>query len=542
MTCCINFCFSSKGVKNMTYQPRRLSVLCLSLVITALGAIDALGQSSPQPPAEIDRYVQKALVDWGVPGIAVAVVRGDTVLFAKGYGVRELGQSGRVDEHTVFDAASITKSFTATAAAILVDEGRLRWDDRVQQYLPELEFPEPYLTANMTLRDLLSHRVGLQAANFVWRFTGYDRAEVLRRVRFLHTVMPFRSGMVYWNTGYMIAGEAVSRAAKMPWGALIRQRLLEPLEMRDSFLWSERDSGPGARALNVAKSHIVSDGKQIPIDNRDGAAGRDGRNVTEAAGAVQSSVYDLTRWMILHLNNGVIEGRRLVSDSTMQEMHSPQVIVPTPASFRAARQLEFFATYGLGWQVWDYRGHPMLWHSGSGNGQIAYMALLPRDRLGVVVLINSWRAPILHGALASRIVDHYLGFAPRDYSAEALRGDSAALKRAAESWQKFLQTRDTVARAMRPATGYAGVYDDSLHGAITVRPAGGSAPLTLQMGRGEIADLERWNGDSLFVKWRNPVYRDNFPTLAIFSRDVAGTATGLMMRLNRDTVRAVRRR
>jgi CubicO group peptidase (beta-lactamase class C family) len=338
----------------------------------------------------------------------------------------------------------------------------------------------------------------------------------------------------------MIAGEAISRAAKMPWSSLIRQRLLDPLHMVDTYLWSERDNLRAARAGNVATSHIVADDKQIPIDNRDGAVGRDGRNVIEAAGSVQSSAHDLTRWMILHLNNGVIEGHRLVSDSTMQEMHSPQVIVPTPASFRTARQLEYFASYGLGWQVWDYRGHPMLWHSGSGNGQLAYMALLPKEKLGVVVLINSWRAPILHGSIAARILDHYLGYAARDYSAEALRADSAARKRGAESWQRFLQTRDAAERATRPARDYAGVYDDSLHGAVTISPGG--SLLTLQMGRGEIADLERWNGDSLFVRWRNPVYREDFPTLAVFSRDAAGIATQLNMRLNRDTVRAAKRK
>ena len=519
----------------MRYKP----VQPVRSILTILGALLApLPSGAQQPPSVLDQYVQKALTDWNVPGIAVAAVRGDTVLFARGYGVRTIGKKDKVDEHTVFDAASLTKSFTATAAAILVDEGRLRWDDPVRRHIPEIEFPDPYLTANVTMRDLLSHRTGLQTANFVWRFTGYDRPEVLRRVRFLRTEIPFRSGMVYSNTGYMVAGEAIARAAGISWTRFVRQRLLDPLGMSDSYLWSERDTLEARRGGNVAMSHIVVDDRQIPVDNRDGAVGRDGRNVTEAAGAVLSSVSDLAKWMMLHLANGTFAGKRIVSDSAIQETHAPQVIVPTSAAFRAARQLNFFATYGMGWQVWDYKGHVMLWHSGSGNGQIAFMAILPKEKLGVVVLINSWRAPILHGGIAGRVLDHYLGLPTPIDSGAALKSDSAARRRAHDNWLRFLATRDSVPRALKPVQDYAGVYDDTLHGAITIRPGG--KLLTLQIGRGEIADLERWNGDSLFVRWRNPVYREDYPTLAIFSRDPSGAISKFTMQLNRDRITAIR--
>lgn len=509
----------------------------ISLQFPVLGA--AQSPRVAPPPTELDAYIMKALADWGLPGLAVAVVRNDSVLFAKGYGVREVGKADRVDEHTVFDAASITKSFTATATGMLVDEGRMRWDEPVRTYVPEIVFPDSYLTANVTIRDLLSHRTGLQAANFMWRFTGYDRAEVLRRVRALRPEMPFRSGMVYSNTGYMIAGEAAARAAKSDWSTMIRQRLLEPLGMKDTFLWSERDT-PIASRGNLAVSHIVVDGVQRPIDNRDGAVGKDGRNTIEAAGAVQSSVWDLTTWMRFHLANGMYAGRRLVSEAAMEEMHSPQIALPSPAAFRTARQVEFFLAYGLGFQVWDYRGRVMLWHSGSGNGQFAYMALLPKEKLGVVVLINSWRAPVLHGALASRILDHYLGLATRDYSGDALRSDSSARIRGHDAWHRFMATRDTAnPQPKRPASAYAGVFEDSLHGRVTIAPSGKF--LTLQMAGGEIADLTTWNGDSLFVTWRHPVYRNDYSTLAVFSDDDAGKPRRLTMRLNRDVVVASRR-
>ena len=157
----------------------------------------------------------------------------------------------------------------------------------------------------------------------------------------------------------------------------------------------------------------------VPSNNRDGAVGKDRTQHDRGSGAVQSSAWDLTKWMRFHLANGMYDGRRLVREAAMEEMHSPQITVPAPAAFRAARQVEFSLIW-VGFHVWDYRGRVMLWHSGRGNGQFAYMALLPKEKLGVVVLINSWRAPILHGALASRVLDHYLGLLPRDTVGDAL--------------------------------------------------------------------------------------------------------------------------
>jgi CubicO group peptidase (beta-lactamase class C family) len=515
----------------MTYR-RRFVALALALVSLGSGL---RAQSHRNVPPALDAYFSKALADWGLPGMAIAVVRNDSLLFAKGYGVRELRKNAPVDEHTVFDAASLTKSFTATAIGMLVDEKRMRWDDPVRSHVPELELPDPYLTRNVTVRDLLSHRTGLQAANFMWRFTGIDRAEAIRRMRFLRPEIPFRTGMVYSNIGYTLAGEASARAAKVSWDSFIRSRILEPLGMRETFLWSERDAHASG---NVASAHAEIEEVHVAIDARDGTQQRDGRISTAPAGSVQSSVWDLARWMRFHLARGTLDGKRFVSEAVMDEMHAAQVIVPTNRAFRAARQLEFGAAYGLGWQVWDYRGRPMLWHSGSGNGQIAYLALLPKDGLGVVVLINSWRAPILHGSLASRIIDHYLGFETRDYSADALRGDSAARARAHDAWMRFESTAAATPAFVRPAGSYAGVYDDTLHGKLTITERGNK--LLLQMEQGATARLEPWNADTLFVRWDFPIFREAFTTTARFDVRQDRVASFHMV-LNRDTIRAVRK-
>ena len=345
------------------------------------------------------------------------------MVFAKGYGVRELGRPEPVDEHTVFDAASLTKSFTGTLAALLVEEGKLAWDDPVRKHLPGLRFPDPYLDEHVTVRDLLAHRTGLHPANMMWVLTDVDRAEVLRRARCLPATAGFRADMVYSNVGYSIAGEALAAAGGASWEALVRQRLLAPLGLGETTA-SYEEAG---RLANRATSHTLIDGVQRPIRRETQ------RHTIAAAGDVQSSAHDLARWLRLHLSGGALDGKRLVGEEVLREIQSPQAIIATTPAMRAARQVEFFAAYGLGWQVMDYRGRPLLWHTGSGNGQLAFAALLPKDGLGVVVLVNTWAAPFVHAALVNYLLDTYLGEPLRDWSTEGLAQGARHPRRRAQA-------------------------------------------------------------------------------------------------------------
>jgi CubicO group peptidase (beta-lactamase class C family) len=249
----------------------------VAIAISALLAQSAESQQSAGFSPTLDRFIHRVLREWQLPGVAIAVVRNDSVVVTRGYGVRQLGKPEKVDEHTVFDAASLTKSFTATAVAMLVDEGKMRWDDPIRRYLPELEFADPYLTANVTARDLLAHRTGLRGTNQMWLMTGIDHHEVLRRMRFVSPGVPFRTGWVYSNIGYTVVGEAPAKAEGTTWEELIRRRLFQPLGLNDSFLWSERDRHADG---NVAAAHGVIGGVQRPIDPRDGPADHDRRNST----------------------------------------------------------------------------------------------------------------------------------------------------------------------------------------------------------------------------------------------------------------------
>jgi CubicO group peptidase (beta-lactamase class C family) len=507
---------------------RRCVFIGLALC-AAVGGAAAQERAIPAEPfpTELERYIQQVLVDWQIPGLAIAVVRNDSTLVARGWGVRRLGSAPPVDENTVFDIASLAKSFTATAIGMLVDRGVLRWDDPVRRYLPDLVLPNDSLTATATVRDFLSHRTGLDAVNMMWVLTAVDRQEVLRRMRYVPVRAPFRTTMGYSNIGYTVAGEAAAAAAAMSFEDMLRDLVIKPLGLA-STTWTYEQA---AEMPNVALPHATIAGRQQPIRRE-----RQRQAIAPAA-AVQSSVKDLTRWMRLHLNNGVLDGKRYVSDSVMHAMHSRQVVIATTPAMRAARLVQdTLPGYGIGWQVMDYRGHPILWHSGNGDGQIAWMALLPRDRLGVVVVVNTWSAPLVHMALINRILDTYLGYEPRDWAGEAL-ARVPQVQRARDSVARAAAEMKSTAPPPLPLEAYAGRYDNSLFGPIWVRVA--PSGLTLQMGDGQEADLEYHGGDTFYTIWRDALFREYFGTHVDFVR-AGDSVSALTARINRDEFTARR--
>lgn len=480
-----------------------------------------------QWPPELDAYIEQARRDWDVPGIAIAVVQDGKVLAAKGYGMRVLGKPERVDENTVFDMASLTKSFTAAAAATLVDEGKMTWDDPVRQHLPGFLLADPYRTQNATLRDLLSHRLGLEQGNWTFVLTNYDTAEVIRRMRWFAERHPFRAGMVYSNVGYTAAGEAMAHAAGVSFSDLLRTRLLEPLGMHDSTAGVSHDLAP-----NHAEGHSVIDGKQVMVRARKAMS-------ILPANAVNSTAHDMARWMLFQLGDGTWEGKRIISAANMREMHEPQNIVATSPEMRAARGLEHYASYGLGWNVWDYHGRPFIWHSGNATGMPVYMGLLPKQKIGVCVLVNTWGAPVLHGAIAGRILDTLLGEKLVDSSGEALAAHRRNLQRDADERAALEKARIAGTKPSRPLEAYTGDYEDKPHGTMAIRLDAAKGKLTLQFGGGEIADLQHWHYDTFRVHWQDRLfgYAD---TLATFALDAEGKPAAFTMRLGRDTIDAKR--
>src|SRR5256712_1290475 len=507
------------------------AVLAVIICVGVTFSNFAFAQQSPQSfTKELDDYVAATVRDWEIPGVAVAVVKDGKVIAARGYGVREMGKPETIDENTIFDAASLTKSFTVAAIASLVDEKKMSWDDPVKRYIPTIEFPDPYLTANITMRDLLCHRTGVRATNSAWSFTSVNRSQLLGLIKNMEIAAPFRTQWVYSNVGFTIAGEAAARAAGTTWEDLITQRIIVPLGMKRTTAVFALSPAMG----NIASGHALINGVQR-VTPREGTP----RETTAPAGAVQSSVADLATWMIFQLGDGTFQGKRILSSTAMNEMHSPQIVIPTNAAFRLARQIKYFAAYGLGWQVFDYRGNRMLWHSGTGDGQTAFLVLLPDSGLGVVVLINSWKAgPALNNAIASRIMDYYLGLTTRDYSAESRESWKRSMQQQVEAVRKFEASQLKGTTPTLSLSQYAGVYRDKLGLDVRVWLEGDT--LRLQYGGGEIADLTHWHHDTFWARWQNPLHAEQRSTFVQFNMSPQGIIAELQMDLSGDRITARR--
>lgn len=426
--------------------------------------------------AAFDRYVAKAVHDWSVPGLAVAVVKDNSLVFAKGYGVIEQGKPARVDEHTRFAIGSTTKAMTVTALAMLVDEGKLSFDDRVIDHLPDFRLYDPWVTRELTIRDLLTHRTGLPGTDLLWLFDSYPTKEVFRRLRYVKPESSFRSHWAYQNVMYALAGAIVEQASGMSWADFVRTRIFEPLGMTETIpLVAELPGKP-----NVAVPHAeIDDSVQVvPIRTTDPIA---------PAGSVWSSVYDMSIWMRFVLDSGRIGDRRLVEPETFREIVAPEIRAPSdeyPAT-RLARP--HFFTYALGWFVEDYQGETVWMHTGSIDGMIAIIGLLPAERAGVYVLANLDHAELRH-ALMYRVFDMYEGNQPRDWSTEihTLYGNLATKREAAQAMRDSSRDRNT--HPSLPLQNYAGTYTDSTYGNVDITFTGGA--LHFRFVKGDTQPLE----------------------------------------------------
>ena len=486
---------------------RRTRRVTNSLVLATLAAVASTHPAGAQrgPLRGLEAYVEQGMRDWGVPGLALAVVKDDAVVFMRGFGTRTLGRDEPVDEHTSFAIASTTKAFTATAIAMLVDEGKVRWDDPVSLHVRGFQLADPRLSGELTVRDLLSHRTGLPTSDFLWYASGSSTEEILRRMRFLRPFASPRSRYMYNNNAYMVAGLVVQSASGMPWGEFVRRRILEPLGMRGTLTGFQ---GLDARG-NVATPHLEVNDTVRPI------AYRDFDNIGPA-GAMNSSVHDVARWIRFQLAGGSLDGQRLVSEAQHREMLTPQFLIPRAQYYPAARLANpNFTAYGLGWFLQDYRGRQLAMHTGSIDGMSALVALVPGEQLGLVVLANLDHAELRH-ALMYRIVDAYLGGPARDWSAE-LRPLYAAMAERGEAARRDRDARRVSGtRPSLPLEAYAGRYadPDSLFGPVEVRleegrlTAGGASGTA----RGE---LEHWHYDVFRARWSDPAMGASFFTFTI---------------------------
>jgi CubicO group peptidase (beta-lactamase class C family) len=457
--------------KFSTTRTRLSTRLGAALTIVVCAALPAAGSAQQKPDlAAFDKYVAHAARDWKVPGLAVAIVQGDSLVFAKGYGVLEIGKPTPATEHTRFAVGSTTKAMTVASLAMLVDEGKLKWDDRVIDYFPDLQLYDAYATRELTVRDLLTHRTGLPSTDLLWAFpeNQYSSAEMMRRLRYVRPISSFRSQWEYQNNMYGIAGALVAKLSGMPWETFVRTRIFAPLGMTESIpLVAEIDGKP-----NVAKPHgdVHDTVRVIALRTTDAIA---------PAGSVWSSVSDMSKWMRFMLDSGRIGTRRLIQPATFREIVAPQMRAPMSQYPALALAQPHFFSYALGWFVQDFHGETVWMHTGSIDGMSAIIGLLPERHVGVYVLANLDHAELRH-ALMYKVFDMYRAQtrAPaRDWSADlkALFDSAHAARHAAAG------SADTAAKAKAgsappslPLQQYEGNYVDSTYGSIQVTIANGA--------------------------------------------------------------------
>ncbi len=387
-----------------------------ALALCLLFTVPAFAQTPV--PADLDDWVGRSMRTFDVPGLSLAVVKDGKVLAAKGYGVRKLGEATQVDQDTLFGIGSNTKAFTTACLAMLVDEGKVAWDGPVRQYLPDFQMYDPYVSHEMTVRDLLTHRSGMglgQGDLLFYPPTTYTRAEIIHKLRYMKPASSFRSRFAYDNLLYMAAGQVIPAVTGTSWDDFVRQRIFLPLGMTNSNVSIDSfKSGD-----NIAYPHSNIDGKLqvIPFVSIDNAA---------PAGSINSSAADMARWMLLQLNRGKLLDRegRLFSEKQSREMWSSQTILPVsepPPSLAALKAN--FSNYALGWNVRDYHGRKLVAHTGGLPGFVSRVMMVPEQNLGVVILTNAEQGGAFDSILY-HVLDHYLQLPPADWIAafKAARG------------------------------------------------------------------------------------------------------------------------
>jgi len=485
----------------MRRQPAFLTAL---LLVALAPAVPAVAQA---PELEgLDRRIERGLAEWEIPGLAIAVVHGDSIVLARGFGVRELGSREPVDERTLFAIGSASKPFAAATVGLLVDEGDIGWDDAAIDHLPGFQLFDPYATRELTVRDLLTHRSGLTRGDFLWYGTEHDRSEILRRVRHLEPTWSFRSQFGYQNIMYLASGEVVREATGQSWDDVVRSRIFAPLGMTES--------GTSIRELegrsNVATPHARIDDELRPI------AWRNIDNIAPA-GSINSNVLEMARWIRLNLSNGTFEGQEILSEAVIEEMLTPQTIVPLEGGWRSMAPAAHFFTYGIGWFMNDHYGRKVVQHGGNIDGMTALVGLMPEMDVGVVILTNLGSAGYTY-PLMYEVFDRYLDVPATDWSAQALAARDSLLSEAEAGRAEVEAARQAGTQPSLPLADYAGEYEDAMYGGGRVVVENGG--LVLRLGPSFVGDLEHWHHNTFEVQWRDPTLGTMFAT---FSLDAMGS-------------------
>jgi CubicO group peptidase (beta-lactamase class C family) len=465
-----------------------LSLILLVVLISSQGQL--------YDSKRIDSLVARSMAAFEVPGIAVAIIKDGQVVHAKGYGVRSLKTKEKVDEHTLFGIASNTKAFTTAALGILIDEGKLKWDDKVVKYIPEFQLYHPYVTSEFTIRDLLTHRsgLGLGAGDLMFYPDSSDFTikDVIYNLRFLKTVSGFRAKYDYDNTLYVVAGEVITRVSGISWDSFVEDRILKPLGMNQSAASYDRLKDKS----NVTDPHAFVDGKVRIV-------GRHTSKYSRASGSMYANIEDLGKWVMLHLSHGKYGpgvDKILLSEKVHADMWTPQTILPVggPGAYNT-----HFMAYGLGFGISDVKGFKQLSHTGGTLGMVTQITMIPELNLGIIVLTNQQESGAFR-SITDQIKDAYFNMNGTDRVTQYSAGRKVQMEWA----QKFTDSVWAEVGKVQKQRGdkttldpYAGTYHDNWFGDIVISVKNGKGWFASKRSPKLTGELLPYKDNSFVVKW-----------------------------------------
>ena len=492
----------------------------LSLLLLLFIFITAWSQ--PLTPDQIDKLAEQTMKTFNVPGIAVAVVRDDRVVHMKGYGVTSIITGRKTDENTLFAIASNSKAFTAAALGILVDEGKITWETKVIDIIPEFRLYNAYVTEDFNIKDLLTHRsgMGLGAGDLMlWPDSStFTREEIIHNLRYLKQTSSFRTKYDYDNLLYLVAGEVVARVSGQSWEQFIGERIMQPLGMDRS----SPSPGMTRDRSNMIDAHVPVDGvlQVVPIYESD---------LLNPAGGIISSVADMTKWVIMHLNHGKYgenNGSQLLQERTHREMWTPQTIIPVRGS---SPYKSHFAAYGLGWGLTDVGGYLQASHTGGLAGIVTQVTMIPELKLRSIIFTNQ-QAGSAFSAISNTIKDGYLGITGNDWvktlKENVERNSASARKITDDIWAKVEANRSKTGAAEDHSV-YAGTYSDKWFGDIVISEEGGNLRFRSVRSPRLRGEMLFYTGNTFIVRWDDrSMDADAF---AVFTLDKDGKPSSFSM-------------
>ncbi len=481
----------------MKFYPRTLALSFLMLLSTTT-ILNC--QSTPVLWEEMDAYYEKMVREWDLPSASIGIVKDGKLVFTGNYGYRDIENKEKPDSNTLYAIASNSKAFTSTIIGMLVEEGKLDWNDPVRKYIPDFKLYDAWVSEHTTIRDILSHRVGLGtfSGDNIWYKTTFSAEEMIRRIQYVPQAYEFRAGYGYSNLMYITAGEIIYKITGKTWAENVKERILTPLGM-DRTISSVKQLKSTA---NFAEPYARRDeaNYKIPWVNWDAVA---------ATGGLISSVNDLSKWMIFNMGNGIVGEDTLVSKTTRNMVWTPHNshTIDHTKPYSHGRH---FSAYGLGWGLSDYHGRLKVSHTGGYDGMISALTLVPEEKLGIIVLTNGVKSPIT--AATYYALEKVLGLESKDWS-------SSELKRVTQNLEKDNRIAERKAKRVEnteptvPIENVLGDYESKLIGDITIEQKKDKILLVFKNAPLLNAELIHWHYDTWQIKWLEPQAWFSFGTI-----------------------------